>query len=78
VSEPRVVLFAMEGLFSLAPLAALLGGSCTVCAVVLPRPGATATGEVFAPLVRPPARPRRELPLLAGSPEPGVRAMALS
>jgi methionyl-tRNA formyltransferase len=66
----------MEGLFSRTPLAALLGAPCTVCAVVLPRPADTAASGVATLMMRPPARRRRELPLLAGSPEPGMRMMA--
>src|SRR2546430_2782792 len=76
VTAMRVLFFGMEGLFSRAPLAALLAAELEVCAVVVPRPPSVAgDGEPLRVLPPPPRRPR-DLPLVAVGSERTIVGLA--
>lgn len=80
MGEPRdlrIVFFGMEGLFSRAPLRALLAQT-RVAAVVVPPVAETAHAVAPEPLrvLAPPARPRGAIPLLTMPSEPTVVGLA--
>jgi len=61
----RVVFFGMEGVFSRAPLSALLAAGIDVRAVVVPRPSLSSSGGAPYRVLTPPPRPPRGLPVVA-------------
>jgi methionyl-tRNA formyltransferase len=72
----RVLFFGMEGLFSRAPLAALLAAELEVCAVVVPRPAGVAGDGVPLRVLPPPGRRPRELPIATAASEPTIVGLA--
>ena len=72
----RVLFFGMEGLFSRAPLAALLEAELEVCAVVVPRPTGVAGDGAALRVLPPPRRRPRALPLVAVRSEPTIVGLA--
>lgn len=75
----RVVFFGMGGIFSRAPLAALLAAGVDLRAVVSPAPASISRAESGAPFVVAPSAarpPARALPLLSLAPVGGVGEMA--
>lgn len=76
MSGLRVVFFGMEGLFSRAPLAALLAAGHEVCGVVVPRlAGVSGLGQPVR-IIAPPARRPHDLRLLARHDEQTIIGMA--
>src|SRR5207244_2277302 len=72
----RVLFFGMEGLFSGAPLAALLATELEVCAVVVPRlAGVAGDGEPLR-ILPPPRRRPLELAIATSPSEPTVVGLA--
>jgi methionyl-tRNA formyltransferase len=72
----RVLFFGMEGLFSRAPLAALLAAELEVCAVVVPRPTGVAGDSAALHVLPTPRRRPRALPLVAVRSEPTIVGLA--
>lgn len=77
----RILFFGMEGVFSLAPLAALLQSEFTVCGVIVPRlnlasgfPAANSTAN--ARPLRPPPRQISDLPMLMPAVERTIIGLA--
>lgn len=68
----RVVFFGMEGVFSRAPLSALLAAGVDVRAVVVPRPSISSSGGAPYRVLTPPIGPARGLPVVA---TPGERSI---
>ncbi|MBI5652869.1 MAG: hypothetical protein HZC40_20835 [Chloroflexi bacterium] len=76
MSKLGVVLFGMEGLFSRAPLAALLADErVRVNAIIVPRP-THAPIEADARFIAPPARLVTEIPMIQNAREPNIIQMA--
>src|SRR5438445_6783913 len=72
----RVLFFGMEGLFSRAPLAALLEADFEVCAVVVPRPARVTNDSAAVRTVPPPQRRPHALPIVATALEPTIVGLA--
>lgn len=60
----RVLFFGMEGIFSRAPLLALIDASFEICAVIVPRPTQIRIANEPIRLIPPPHAPESDVPLL--------------
>lgn len=60
----RVLFFGMEGVFSRAPLLALIGSAFDICAIVVPRPALVQVAKEPIRLIPPPRAPESDVPLL--------------